>query len=175
MSGSNLKQRITFLAMLSVLLAACDLIGPDVWQQRRAEMERQRAIWEQRGVHDYVFTLNRSCGECLANASQIVFIVRIRVEADTVRSATYATTGEPVPQEYAVLLSTIDDLFDGIAASIDDRPYRFRVEYDPADGYPTSWYVDPIKTAIDDEHGMTVSDLVPLCTTCLETADRAKP
>jgi hypothetical protein len=169
---STMSKRLALLAMLSIPLAACELLGPDVWQQRSAELERQRAIWQQRGLHDYVFTLNRSCGECLANASRIAFNARVRVEADTVRSATYTATGEPVPAEAADLLSTIDGLFDEIAASIDNRPYRFRVKYDSVDGYPRSWYADPIKTAIDDEHGMTASDLTPLCKSCPASTDR---
>ncbi|MEJ2219123.1 MAG: DUF6174 domain-containing protein, partial [Gemmatimonadota bacterium] len=86
---------LTVLTMLSVLVTACDLFRPDVWQERLTELERQRAIWEQRGIHDYVYTLNR--------VGQIPFNVRIRVEADTVRSATYITTGDSVPEGSAGL------------------------------------------------------------------------
>ncbi len=89
------------------------------------------------------------------------FSVKALVRDDTIRAATVAGSDEPLPDEYASLLYTIDGFFDIVAADIESKPYRFSVAYDSVYGYPRHYYVDPSKNVIDDEHGMSATGLTP--------------
>ena len=78
--------------------------------------------------------------------------VRIEVLDGEIVSAVVVETDEPAPDERAL---TIDDLFDMVQDEIDEDPYDLDVVYDEDLGFPATVDVDPIKNAMDDEHGFS--------------------
>ena len=80
--------------------------------------------------------------------------VRIEVLDGEIVSAVVVETDEPAPNERAL---TIEDLFDMVQDEIDEDPHDLDVVYDDDLGFPVTVDVDPIKNAIDDEHGFSAA------------------
>jgi len=135
----------------ALLSASCGILTPDEW---REALEANRARWSQEGIRDYSIELHRTSSEF---GSRIEVVVR----ADTVESATVLWTF-PDPPFSPPVARTVDQLFDDVAALIDERPADLDVEYDATFGSPTQVSVDLREDFVDDEYGFGMSDLVPL-------------
>ena len=78
--------------------------------------------------------------------------VRIEVLDGEIVSAVIVETEKPAPESRAL---TIEDLFDMVQDEIDQDPDDLDVEYDGDRGVPATVDVDPIRNAMDDEHGFS--------------------
>lgn len=143
------------IVAVAVALAACGVLDPaPSWEDRRAELEYHRSVWESAGVQSYRYRLRRSC--FCAGAGTLI----ITVKQGNVVGATSIHSGEPVPEEALRYLETVDDLFDVIEWAIDHEADSFRATYHRTLGYPTVIDLDPVHAAIDDELYLEASDLV---------------
>lgn len=128
-------------------------INGDSLKEARDALDKNRQKWEEQGIDDYSFTLQRSCF-CIQDA---VKPVNIEVQNGKVASATFED-GTPLPDNLNYNKLSIDDLFDTIENAIDNGAASVNVEYDSETGMPTSIYVDQLEFAADDEFGLNVSN-----------------
>ena len=126
-------------------------------------LNANRAKWEAQGIDDYSFTVQRSCF-CTPDSTRPI---NVQVRNGSVTSATYADTGETVPDDRAYNKQsiyntlTVDGLFNSIDQAIKGGAAQVDVTYDKQFGLPTSIYVDQNQQMADEEYGMTVSNFRP--------------
>ena len=140
------------LAALTV--SSCGLLEPDPWSDRQAELDANRAVWEATGITSYTYQLRRLCycglaGDLIVTVSDHAVVGVERVD------------GSPVPTSERQYVEGIDDLFDIVQDAIDERAFRYDVEYDDELGYPTVVDLDPIRNAIDEEVRYEASEVTP--------------
>lgn len=138
------------IALAVLALAACST-GPS---DQLAELQQAREQWAAQGVTIYTFTVRRSCfcaGPLLVEV-KVGEVAIVRTDLDT---------GLPVPAELASLYPDIPGLFAIVQREIEAPAAALSVTYDPARGFPTLISVDPIKGAIDDEYGYTITGFRP--------------
>lgn len=129
-------------------------INGDNLQDARKALEENRQKWESQGIDDYSFTLQRSCF-CERDA---VRPVNIEVRNGEVTSATFADTGEPLPDRLAYNDLSVNDLFDTIEQAIANNAAEVNVEYDAETGIPLSIGIDQLEFAVDDEVSFSISN-----------------
>lgn len=135
---------LTAAAALALGTSSCDLMGPDPWRSRQAELDVNRSVWEDAAIAEYTYELTRLCYCGLAGP------LTVTVADHAVVSATRADGERIAPQDLHVV-ETVDDLFNVVQRAIDERAFRYAVEYHPELGYPTLVDLDPIREAIDEE------------------------
>jgi len=151
------RQRATLMAVAALALGAgaCGLLEPDPWRSRQAELDVNRSVWEDAAITEYTYELKRMCYCGLAGA------LNVTVADHAVVAATRVDGQRIAPQDLHVV-ETVDDLFDVVQRAIDERAFRYTVEYDPELGYPTLVDLDPIREAIDEEVRYEASGLEPI-------------
>jgi len=150
------------VVLLGLALAACgsstsptDDRTPDDRPATRAAFEQARGRWNSLGISNYQYSFRRSCFCAPSFRSP----VRITVRAGRVTAVVLADTGQAVsPEDYP----TVDDLFVLLQEALDADAYLIRVTYDPARGYPTSFYIDRSPQIADEELAIEAEDLAPL-------------
>lgn len=141
------------MVLLLLLLQGCSLLGGN--HRELTDLDTARRVWDAQGLHDYDFTLNRSCYCGLYSPH------RLEVRADTIKSAIRLENGEAIADSELKSFDTIEALFLVIEQAV-DRADALTVEYNLALGYPTRIDIDYIKNAVDDEILYQVSDVTPL-------------
>ena len=147
------------VACLGLALAACHSPTPpadgptaDDRAATRAALRQARGRWSSLGISDYSYAFRRSCF-C---APPFTSPVRITVRDGRVAEVVLAETGQAAsPEGYP----TVDDLFGILQEAVDSSAYDIRATYDPARGYPTSFYIDRSPAIADEELGVEASDL----------------
>jgi hypothetical protein len=109
----------------AVLLAGCG----DITAPKLVELARNRALWESQRLHFYFFHQTDGCF-CQYSGQTVA----IRVDADTVTSATLVATGEQLSNRGWL---TIPKLFDYAQGLLEDKNLRVELRYDPNMGHPT--------------------------------------
>jgi Family of unknown function (DUF6174) len=117
----------TALLAPALLLPACG--GPTA--PSVVEIEQAQARWATHRLTRYVYDFETS-GFFNTLDGKTIHLVII---ADTVRSAVFAATGDPVPVP-AATLATVDTLF-ARALAARDAGALMSAEFDPQLGYPT--------------------------------------
>ena len=140
-------------ALTLVLAGACR----DPYRTVRDELRENRAKWQSQGARDYSYRLQIGCF-CPQEITQPV-IVEVRDGVAT--SIVYAEGGASATSEIFQSYDTIDELFATVQGAINDKVDEVTVTYDAGLGYPIRIYIDPRKTAIDEERALTVSDFHP--------------
>jgi hypothetical protein len=114
-----------------------------------------KALWDRENPANYAVTVQRLCF-CVT-----VEPVRIVVQNRVVISRTVVATQLPLPANLNDLYPDIPGLF----ATIKDayaRADAVTVSFDPRYGFPSDATIDYVKSAIDDELTLKVSDFIPL-------------
>lgn len=134
--------------VLLVLLAlpGCST-GPT---EQLAALNRARDRWAEQNIPAYAFTIRRACF-CAGPLN-----IEVQVN-QTVVTRTDLDTGLPVDPQFAGLAPDIPGLFQMIETEIRRPPAALEAVYHPGLGYPTSFSVDRIRDAIDDEFGFTLT------------------
>lgn len=140
-----------WLTLAAVLLGCADGVSPTVQLQKAIQR------WEDAAVSSYSMRVRFVCGECSADVRRQVIVT---VQNGVVETRVFADNGATVGQELESVWPMVDGLFTKILDLISDNAYRLDVRYNPTLGYPESISTDPIKNAVDDEHGWVVTDLV---------------
>jgi Family of unknown function (DUF6174) len=138
------------LVPVSVFLGCAT--GPSAAIDRLNEARRQ---WLDQNISNYEVTVQRQCfcGE--------IRPVRISVRQSVAVSRSYVGgAGEPVPDALTDKYPSISGLFDFL-----EETYRtadqINVTFDQTRGFPTQAVIDYVKSALDDELTVQVSDFAP--------------
>lgn len=85
--------------------------------------------------------------------------VNVVEQGGEIVSATFADTGEAVPQNVFDSLDTIDDVFERLENAYENNAATVNVTYDEQFGYPTSVFIDQDERIADEEVGYTISNV----------------
>ena len=142
--------RLPLLLAIALAAAGC-ATGPG---DRLAELERARDRWAAQNISFYTLTLQRSCfcGGPMRVEVRVGEVAVTRTDLDT---------GQPVSAELAHLFPDITGLFAIVQQEIERPASALSVAYDSIRGFPRQITVDPIKNAIDDEYGYTITGFQP--------------
>ncbi len=132
--------------------------GSDAQQQ----LDANRKKWNSLDIQDYSFTLQRNCF-CRGDA---IRPINIEVRDGSVAKATYADTGELLPDDrktnkQSVYNLNADGVFNLVEQGIKSGAAKVDVRYDKQYGLPTSIYIDQSFQIADEEMGYTISNFQP--------------
>jgi|GEM_PF-1463609 len=132
--------------------------GSDAQQQ----LDANRKKWNSLDIQDYSFTLQRNCF-CRGDA---IRPINIEVRDGSVAKATYADTGELLPDDrktnkQSVYNLNADGVFNLVEQGIKSGAAKVDVSYDKQYGLPTSIYIDQSFQIADEEMGYTISNFQP--------------
>lgn len=134
-------------------LSAADIEQVNQVSGPRAELEQARAKWNASGINDYQYTLQRTCF-CVQDA---VRPVDITVNNGQITNASFADSGEPLPDNLDYNRMSVNDVFQLIDDAIAGGAHSVNVTYDSQTGQPLSVGIDYIEMAVDDEVGFNLS------------------
>ena len=124
--------RVGLRLMLAASIVACagGATVTGVTSPTPGQLQASRAAWEAQAPphYSYVYEVTRFFNALDGQA------IRLEVRHDTVRTATFVATGQPVPGAPGAF-PTITGLFDFMAAMLDNG-WLARVVFDPHLGYP---------------------------------------
>ena len=116
-----------------VLLAGVLGLGcTNAWDDRRQELQRNRALWSSQGIHSYRYDFHRGCF-CDSVARLPVVIT---VAGDTTIAVVDSATASPIPTARWPEYPTVDQLFSTMAVRLESESGSFAASYDPTLGYP---------------------------------------
>lgn len=142
-------------------LSAADVEQVNSVSNARAELEQAREKWNASGINDYQYTLQRSCF-CVQDATRPV---NITASDGQVSNATFADTGEPLPDQLSYNRMSVNDMFGLIDNAIAQGADKVDVTYDEQTGQPLSVSIDYIEMAADDEVAFNLSPVQSLGST----------
>jgi hypothetical protein len=122
------------------------------------DLDRNMALWTERGVADYDYTVQVSCF-CFPDA---VTPKRVNVLNGEIVNVTDIETGLPNDEETGFTEISIMDLFQVVQDGINDRYYRIDINYNATYGFVTYVFSDVDPQMADEEIGYTVSDWIPV-------------
>ncbi|UOG91105.1 MAG: DUF6174 domain-containing protein [Candidatus Thiothrix sulfatifontis] len=125
-------------------------------------LDANRKKWNSLDIQDYSFTLQRNCF-CRGDA---IRPINIEVRDGSVAKATYADTGELLPDDrktnkQSVYNLNADGVFNLVEQGIKSGAAKVDVSYDKQYGLPTSIYIDQSFQIADEEMGYTISNFQP--------------
>lgn len=144
--------RTSIVAMILLGVGGCGVAGPERSLDRFNEA---KALWDRENPANYAVTVERLCF-CVT-----VEPVRIVVQNRVVVSRTVVATQLPLPANLNDLYPDVPGWF----ATIKDaytRADAITVSFDRQYGFPSDATIDYIKSAIDDELSLKVSNFVLL-------------
>lgn len=161
-SGKNSIGVNSAILCLSLMLTACgddDSEGVDFNKVNEVIIKNQLA-WNNAGLIDYGFTLQRTPGDC--PTADALPTVDVLVEDSVVKAVTFKSTGEDTSLELGM---TIDQVFTEQLRLLNQAPKKFSAtksgselpQYNADLHYPTSYYVD-ISSADCDATQVRISD-----------------
>jgi hypothetical protein len=125
-------RRLGAILVLAMPLAGCGLMsGPGL-----DDVLAARADWRAKGIHDYAYDY-RSDGFFIGYDGRTIHLV---VRGDSVVSAAYRDTGDPLPGPVSYL-PTIDGLFERAIAALGGDGLD-SISFDPRLGYPRFMRLD---------------------------------
>lgn len=151
-SRHRVRQIVHVVAFAS---ASCSITAPEV--EIQDELERAERRWQNSGVTDYRYVVQRSCF-CDPKS---VGPAEVVVKGDVVTVFDPAT-GEPYPEDHAALFPDVEGLFDIVREALADGADDIQVTYSSHWGHPTEIDIDYIRNAMDDELVVTASEVVPV-------------
>lgn len=140
------------LLTLIVILTACSAGTP-------TEFEKNRQIWRDSGITHYRFSLVIGCFCPFRNQMPLT----IEIQNDEIISMTASDgtliAASDLNYEFFSRYATIERIFSELEAAQAGDAEEVTVAYDSARGFPSEIYIDFIKTAMDDEISLTVSNV----------------
>jgi hypothetical protein len=142
------------VTLLSAFSAFAILAGCAGQSPIQTELNSNESKWADQKVSHYRYTLRVLAFAPVERTAPVDIEVRDGIAV----SALYQESGQGATNEIIRNADTVEKLFDIIQNAIDDKVDEVTVEYDTAYGYPKGIRIDPLKTAIDEEIGYTVSE-----------------
>ncbi len=150
----NLLRRTAAALASAVALSACS--GNPTLADEEAQMERSRQVWNAQGIDDYRMIV-RITGGMLGGSA----LVEVR---DGVPVSVQPAEGGPqhLPMSAFAGYDTVEELFAILERAFDRDVHELKAEYDPHFGVPIDVDIDPMRDAIDEEHGFVVEGFTVL-------------
>ncbi|HZG44199.1 MAG TPA: DUF6174 domain-containing protein [Longimicrobium sp.] len=150
----NLLRRTAAAVASVVALSAC--AGSPTLADEKARMERNRQVWIAQGIDDYRMTVRLQGGWFSGSV-----VVEVR---DGVPVSRHTPANEPqqVPPEAFAEYDTVEELFAILERAFENDADDVDATYDPTLGLPLDVFIDPMKNAIDEEHGFVVQGFTVL-------------
>lgn len=142
--------RAFLFAALLVLFSGCQISGPD--EPKASTVAEHRAKFETRFGASYSFNVMRGCF-CANGGEHWVQVVDGKVTA-----AFRVFDNQAVPPGQLEWLETMEQIFDMVGRA-ETEADRFEITWSEQ-GYPSEFFIDWIELAVDDEMGMTISNVV---------------
>jgi|GEM_PF-1252618 hypothetical protein len=143
---------VSSIMTLAVLLTAgCgDSTGPT---DPQTELNANRALWNRSGIVSYRMTLIRTIGSDDPAMASLIGTAPILVEVrdGQVAQRTFAASGVPLGEQFALTFPAVPGLFDRIQQAIDQQAIGLAVRYDETLGFPVSIQIDVLAGAGDEE------------------------
>jgi hypothetical protein len=160
--GGMLKYLATIVAtaivVLFLLVSAIPLMHWFSAEGRIAELQENRAIWDDLGLRDYRYAIEMSC-DCTAPTDRPV---RVRVADGRVTELVDLTSGEALsPAAFADLPLDMPALFSFVEQGLVSDADELSVRYDEIYGFPREFRADPDSEASGDETEIRVSEFDP--------------
>ena len=150
--------KYSLLLMSILLLSACDVNEKKDTKTLQAELTKQRTLFKEQNLTYYRYTIKESCF-CPPPLNKIV-----EVSNDTVEDAYDLSTYKSIDSTNE---KSMEGLFDQIEYYINDNPYNIAITYDKEGHFPTSFSVDPLKGAQDDEYSFSLELNTPIMCTAV--------
>jgi hypothetical protein len=150
---STLLRRSAALPVLLLVLHGCAVWPTDPQARGLRELDRNRRLWESRGVADYDYRVMNFCF-CPEDYRGPV---AVEVRDDSTLSAVYVAGGAPARPEPFASMDRVEDLFDTVSRALARDPAEAEVVYDPELGYPRSASFDFERNVADEEGGFSVT------------------
>jgi hypothetical protein len=149
----NLLRRTAAIACVAAL-AACSS-NPNLADEE-ARMERSRQVWNAQGIDDYRMIVWITGGLLGGGA-----VIEVR---DGVPVSVQPAEGGPqhLPMSAFARYDTVEELFAVLEQAFDRNVHEVKAEYDPRFGLPIDVDIDPMRDAIDEEHGFSVEGFTVL-------------
>lgn len=112
-------------------------------------LDDARTLWASNDFSIYEYTITY---QCFCPTEELGPFTALVTEGE-VTNLTEGSTKE---------LATVQALFDMIQEAIDEGAATIEVSYDETTGHPTSVWIDIDEMMADEEHGVTVTDLVAI-------------
>jgi hypothetical protein len=159
----KVKSRIMRLwqAVLGLVILALLVLSATSCTSLPRELTDNEKLWENQGLRNYDFTLERQCF-CPEDWRGPV---NIKVRNGTVESVTYLT-GTASTEEKFSNADTIDKLFTILKnaytgkGTFAQKADIINVTYDAQKGYPSTFFIDVSQTIADEEQGYTITNLI---------------
>ncbi|HEY7768016.1 DUF6174 domain-containing protein [Longimicrobium sp.] len=150
----NLLRRTAAALASVVALSAC--AGNSTLADEEARMERSRQVWNAQGIDDYRMIVSVSAGMIAGSAT-----IEVR---DGVPVSVQRTEGGPqtLPLSAFARYDTVEELFAVLEQAFENGSDEIEALYDSTLGVPLSVAIDPMKNAIDEEHGFLVNGFTKL-------------
>jgi hypothetical protein len=153
------RNRRTLLLVLLATVAASCVGGPGATPDRRTDREREidahAAIWAGHELRSYTFTISRPCF-CPPEASGPFVVTVTDGQVTSVTLNGLAVRGADATGSIPFTIDQAFLLLRGL-----DPSAQLTVTWDPDLGYPVEASIDPIANAIDDEYGLSITELTP--------------
>ena len=118
-----------------------------------SELVRAEARWAVNTPEAYEFTFERICFCAPPPPGQAPWRFRVKGGQGVLIGETSAGRRADF-EKY----STVEKQFAFIRSSLEKKPERTEIEYDPKYGYPKRVYIDPRSNTFDDEYGFLIKD-----------------
>lgn len=152
-----IRRRPAALLLAATLLAPAACATPTDIERLQDRMERAETLWRSERPVRYEAIERRAC-ECLAEMAGPVRLQVTRRQGaflpsphETLVSAVYETSGEPVPETILESFYTAEGLFELIRSAIRDGADSIEAEFDPELGYPRAVTIDVDRQTADEE------------------------
>ncbi len=136
--------------------AGCGTDAPNAGGQA-SELEVARDQFDGEIGDSYAFTWRYSCGECIAETNRPV---RVTVANGAITSMMDLETAAAVTADSRGGVRTIQAVFELVEAAEGGAAASTTVIYDDELGYPATVSIDVIAEAVDDEYGITITNVV---------------
>lgn len=146
------RRSARLLPLLVLALSACTINPTEPYAAELKRLQKNRDLWERKGVRSYDYTVARTCFCGPEAAGPVIVEVRDGQPA----SARYVSDGTPAERRYFAGMDSVEDLFDTVSRALDRHPDRVEVVYDSRLGYPVRARFDYDENAVDEEDGFTV-------------------
>ena len=147
--------------MCTLVLATGCSIFTDANRDTQTALNEGRSRWEGTGITDYTVRFQR-VSSCLFCDPADLVAVRLTVRADTLREVLDLDQDQVLVDFLPGIFLTINELFDFVQTSIDQRAAEIDVNYDATLGYPIDIDVDISRRFFDDDLGFRVREFAEL-------------
>jgi hypothetical protein len=104
--------------------------------------------WKSMNIKNYTIDQQRLCF-CI----EAGYTAKVTVTNNIITNVVNLDTGAQVNSDKWHLFKTIDELFSILEEVNESKVNSIKIEYDKNYYFPTYFYVDPIKEAVDEEYG----------------------